>query len=149
MTAWTTISESDLEDYQVAALVEALRTAALGSSQDDPFSEIASDRIAYIRNRIAGRVTLSGTANTVPPELKAQTCWLILESMNNRLGIEPNQSQRDMIKRAYDDLKIAGTKDFAVSSADDAETPEVETGGGFSLANTPTGTITRQDMAGL
>ena len=150
MTAWLTIKAADLEDYQVSALVEALRSAALGSNQADPFDAIAADRIAYIRNRIAGRVSLSGTASTVPPELKTCACWLILEAMLSRLSMDPEQQQERMISRAYKDLDIAGTPSFPITAPDDAA-PEadVQSGGSISVVTSPYNQPTRHSMDGL
>jgi hypothetical protein len=128
-TAWTTIAVEDLNDYLVAAQMTALRESALADGQADPFTNIMHARCNYVRNRIAGRVDLSATAYAVPPELKTQTCLLIIEAMQGRIpSLSLTEDQRRQIARAYDDLKIAGTTDFPISTATDAATPETEGG---------------------
>jgi hypothetical protein len=122
-----TIAVADLNDYLVAAQMTALRTAALGSGQSDPFTNAMHDRCNYVRNRIAGRVQLSATAYAVPPELKTQTCYLVIEAMQTRLPVlRLTEDQRTAVRRAYDDLAIAGTDDFPISTATDAQDPDVQ-----------------------
>ena len=149
MTAWVSIQASDLDDYQASALVDALRNAALGSDQADPFAALAADRITYIRNRISGRVRTSATPNTVPPELKTCACWLILEAMLGRLGMNPEDIQGKQITRAYRDLEIAGTVDLPISAADDAAQEDVQAGGAMSIVTIPHKQPNRQSMDGL
>jgi hypothetical protein len=53
MPRWVTITTDDLNDTKVAALVDALRTAALAVGQDDPVDEIIADVISRIRAEVA------------------------------------------------------------------------------------------------
>ncbi|MDD4736632.1 MAG: hypothetical protein PHP44_11075 [Kiritimatiellae bacterium] len=149
MTAWVTITASDLEDHQASALVDALRNSALGSDQADPFDTLAAGRIAYIRNRISGRVRVSATPNTVPLELKTCACWLIIQTMMGRLQMNPEKVQQDQIDQAYRDLKIAGTEELPITAADDAVQAEVQTPGAISVVTTPHRQPTRHSMDGL
>jgi len=146
-TAWITIAVADLNDYLLGAQMTALRTAALAVGQADPFTNVMHDRCNYVRNRIAGRVQLSVTAYTVPPELKAQACLLIIEAMQNRLAVLAlSDDQRASIARAYKDLDIAGTEALPISTATDAAEAEVEGGGSPSVtAKTLTYNRTSQD----
>jgi hypothetical protein len=149
MSAWVTITADDLRDYLVAAQVTALRTAALGSGQADPFTRTMQDRCNYVRNRISNRISISATAYAVPPELRTQTCMLIIEAMQPRLLLPLSKDQTTAIARAYDDLKIAGTKELPISTPDDALTPEVQTAAGVEVASSITRKATRDTLAGL
>jgi hypothetical protein len=149
MPAWVTIAVSDLRDYLVDAQLNALRTAALGSGQADPFTKTMQDRCNYVRNRIAKRISLSATAYAVPPELKTTACVLIIEAMQTRLPLPLSDDQKRMIDRAYKDLDIAGTEDLPISTPDDAETPDVQAPGGPEIASSTTRQATRASLGGL
>lgn len=135
MSAWIVITAAHLDDYLVAAQVDALQSAALASGQSDPFTNVMHDRANYVRNRISQRITVSETSYAVPPELKSQTCWLIIEAMQNRLGLALEEDQRNMVRRAYSDLDIAGTEKLPISTPDDATTPTVQSGGGVAIVS--------------
>lgn len=150
--AWIVLVVTDLDDYLVAAQRVALSTVALNTSpaQTDPFGRVMPDVANYVRNRIAGRVQLSATANAVPPELRKQTAYLIIEGMQTRLGLELTEDQVRQIQRAYKDLDIAGTKEFPISEAPDATTPSVQQdSGGIQIANSTTRTASRDNLDGL
>lgn len=150
MASWLTITESDLRDYLVAGQLAALQNAALGGGQTPPFERIMPDRVMYVRNRIAGRVKVSATPLTIPPELKTQTALLTIEALSVRLsiGLELTEDQKTMIKRAYADLDIAGTEDFPISDADDAIEAPVQSPGGIAWGG-PKRRATRDNLRGL
>lgn len=151
MTSWLTIAVADLEDYLLEPQMTALRTVALADGQADPFTKVMQDRCNYIRNRIAGRVQISATAYAVPPELKSQTCLLIIEAMQPRLAVLPlTEDQKTLIATAKKDLDIAGTSDLPISSPTDPTDVEAQSGSGHvSVVRKPTTVLTRDDMAGL
>jgi hypothetical protein len=128
MSNWIVITAADLNDYNVAQMMDTLREEALAEGQADPFDKLMHDRCRYIQNRISQRVQISATAYAVPPELKTCACWLIIEAMSTRLSIaiELTRDQRTAIDRAYKDLDIAGTKDLPISTADDAAPAAVQ-----------------------
>lgn len=125
MSAWITIAVSDLNDYMVAAQVSALRTAALGSGQTDPFSRVMADIVERIRFKIqsCGANQLSATPQTIPPELKWAACYLILEAMQTRIpALKLTEDQKTQVDRAVTQLdRIADCKD-KVTQPDDPVT---------------------------
>jgi hypothetical protein len=88
MPAWTVIELAHLDTAKAAALVEALRTAALGDDQEDPLPGIITDSVLRIRQEIAagGRVRLSATPGSVPPSLKRLALRMILREGQSRLN---------------------------------------------------------------
>lgn len=148
---WIVITAEDMNAYQVGAMMDALRTAALADGQTDPFAETMHDRCNYIRNRISGRTQISSTPYTIPPELKSQACLLILEAMQPRLpGLNLSEDHKTQIARAYKDLDIAATEDFPVSVPADAETPLVKGGkGSLTIVSQTTNHVTREAFSGL
>lgn len=152
MSTWHVITRDDLKRYIVDPQLSAILTAALGSGQDDPFTETMQDRCNYVRSRISGRVTLSQTPYAVPPELVQAAALLVIESLFIRLaiGMAMTEDQVRMIARAYRDLDIAGTSDLAISIADDAVAPNVASNaGGVTVVRRPAGVHTRSDYEGL
>lgn len=149
--AWNVIVVGDLSDYLVADQLTALREAALGEGQDDPFTRLMHDRCNYVRNRISQRIQISQTPYAVPPELKTCACMLIIEVMSVRLSvaIELTEDQKTLVKRAYDDLDIAGTDKFPISTPDDPVQPAVQSGGGVRVVNKTTRHATSDTMKGL
>jgi hypothetical protein len=125
-TLWIVITAADLDDALVGAKASAIRTAALASGQADRFDNVMHARSNYVRNRIAGRCSLSATAYAVPPELKTQTCLLIIEQLQTVFpSLRLSDDQKNTISRAYKDLDIAGTVDFPISTATDAAAADV------------------------
>lgn len=151
MSAWIVIAATDLDDYLVGAQMTALRSSALAAGQADPFTAVMHDRANYVRNRLAGRVRISETDYAVPPELKGQTCLLIVEAMQGRLPVlKLTEDQRRQVERAYRDLDIAGTVDLPISEPDDPIEADVQQGAtNASIVSKPTRVFTRDDMQGL
>lgn len=148
--AWPVIVVGDLNDYQVGAIMDALRTAALADGQADPFDNIMHDRCNYVRNRISKKIQISLTPYAVPPELKTCACWLIVEAMQTRLpGLSLSEDQKSQISRAYKDLDIAATEDLPISVPTDPVTPAVSTGVGFEQISKPTRKASRTKLDGL
>jgi hypothetical protein len=148
--AWNVMASSDLNDYQVAAMMTALRESALADGQADPFTAIMHDRANYIRNRISKKIQISATAYAIPPELKTCACWLIIEAMQTRLpGLSLSEDQKSQISRAYKDLDIAATVDLPISDPTDPVTPAVSSGQGFEQVSTPTRKTSRTKLDGL
>lgn len=114
MTLWIVITAADLDAVAGDTVAEALRTA-MGT----PFADVMRDRVNYVRNRISGRVDVSATALSVPPELRSQTAALICEALYPRLMLDIPEALKNIIARAYKDLDIAGTIDFPISAASD------------------------------
>jgi len=148
---WQTITAADLDDYNVAAMMTALRTKGLRAGQSDPFASLMQDRCNYVRNRIADRILISATPYAVPPELVTDTIYLIIEAMSTRLSmaLELTADQVRMIARAYADLDIAGTPKLRITAPDDPETPNVQAPGGISVTTTTNRKWTREQMNGL
>lgn len=122
MQPWVVITIADLEDYLIAAQVTALRSAARGKGQTDPFPRVMADRVAYIRNRISRRISLSRTEHAVPPELKTQACLLIIEAMLGRIPmLELTDDQIRRLTDAKRDLDLAAKDDFPISMPDDPQ----------------------------
>ncbi|MFH0878556.1 MAG: hypothetical protein V2A34_02475 [Lentisphaerota bacterium] len=150
MAAWVVITAGHLQDYLVGAQMSALRRAALGSGQTDPFERVMQDRCNYVRTRISSKAMISATPYAVPPELKTCAAMLIIESMQGRIpALKLSEDQKNMITRAYKDLDIAGTKDLPVSDPDDPATAAVQTGGGIEVASVGTRRATRSTLDGL
>lgn len=151
MAAWTVILPADLNRFMVGAQVNALRSAALASGQADPASDTIRDKANYVRARIGGRVRLSATALSVPPELIEHVCMLVLETLSGRLpGLALSQDQVSRITRIYRDLDIAGKDEFPVTKADDPETMDADSStGSIKIVTTGTAANSRTKMNGI
>lgn len=152
MSAWITITAEDLNDYQVGAQVEALRTAALADNQADPFDNIAADVITRMRAEIQGHPSnrVSATAGTIPPDLKWVGCWLILEAMQTRLpGLELTEEQKRMIDDAHDYLKRVAKGEVPIETPNDPIAATVQTSSGIYVANSSTKAAGRNNLSGL
>ncbi|HEX7860820.1 MAG TPA: hypothetical protein VF773_10865 [Verrucomicrobiae bacterium] len=150
--SWTTIEDSDLEDAKIAALVTALRTAALGSTQTDPFENVRTNVILQIRAEIASsqKWQLDSDENKVPRDLKSLACRMVYRELATRLQeplTEDEQKERD-----YDNetLKAIREGKRAVASTDSPlEAPEVQVGSGVQVVSSTTVLTTREKMSGL
>lgn len=87
-TSWITLTPEQLDTAKAAALVAALRTAALGENQPDPVPEIITNVTARIRMEIAagGRTVLDADATKLPPSLKSLGLRMVLREAQSRLN---------------------------------------------------------------
>lgn len=154
MSAWVTIAESDLNDYLAGAQMDALKSAALAGGQTDPFARVMPDVVARVRAKVLACVRnhVSATANSVPPSLKAQTIWLVIQAMQLRLAIALRLTvdQKAAIDTAEKDLDAVAKCELVVETPDDPLDPSpVQQGGGVSLVSAATRNFTRDNMDGL
>ena len=153
MTAtWIVITATDLEDYVVAAQLAALRNAALGDSQEDPFVLVMPPVAARVRAEIQGcpRNKVSSVANSVPPALKGETCYLILERLQTRIpSLRLTDDQKELIKDARDYLKRISLCQVPIEQPDDIQETNVQKSGGVELASSTTRQATRTKLDGL
>jgi hypothetical protein len=150
--SWTTIEESDLEDAKVAALVTALRTKALGTTQTDPFENIRQNVILNIRAEIASsnKWQLDIDENKVPRDLKSLACRMIYREMATRLQ-EPLSA--DEVREEQNDNEILKAIREGKRAVAATETPlvadEVQSGSGVEVVTQTTVLTTRDKMSGL
>lgn len=86
--SWITLTVEQLDTAKAAALVDALRTAALRDGQGDPLPEIITAVTARIRMEIAagGKTILSADPAKVPPSLKSLALRMVLREGQSRLN---------------------------------------------------------------
>jgi hypothetical protein len=157
MSTWVTIAADDLRDYTVAAKLTALRTAALGSGQSDPFANVMEDVINTIRVQIQSKYPnhVSETALSIPPEMKTHVCWLIIRAMQARLpGLNFTPAEEQMIEAAQEYVDRVARGIYTVSKADDPELPrDVQNNTGVERVTPTTDTtirpVTRTTLGGL
>jgi hypothetical protein len=103
-TTWIVIQDEDLDDYLVGAQMDALRSAALATGQDNPFDRVMPDVAARIRAEVRACRSnqVSALPNSIPPDLKTYACYLIIEAMTVRLsiGISLTDDQRTQCSEA-------------------------------------------------
>lgn len=93
---WSPITEADLLARKMAPLLNALRTAALASGQEDPVDAVIPDVVARIRTKVASCATnlVDSTAGTIPDGLKALACRMIIREAKGRLEMELTEDER-------------------------------------------------------
>jgi hypothetical protein len=156
-TAWVVLVIEDINARMAAPQVVALQSAALATSQVQPFTAVMPDVVRRVRQYIASnpRNRLSQTENSIPPELKGTTCWLILQEMAARLSIaiKLSDDQKEEIKRANDDLdKLRNIVApwLLISQPDDPEeNPEIRLSGNATVLRSTTRKVTRESMAAI
>lgn len=124
---WISITVGHLDTAKAAALVTALRTAALGNGQADPLLEIIDSVTARIRMEIAagGRTRLSVDSTKIPPSLKSLALRLVIADGQQRLNIgnalELSEDDREAIRRDIRLLERIAKGEITVESPDDPE----------------------------
>lgn len=153
MSTWIVITVDDLNAYLVAAQVAALRTAALGSGQADPFTVALPDIAARIRTEIQGCRSneVSATPNSIPPELKSYACHLMLEAMQTRIpGLHLTAEQKTQANEARKYLARIASCEVPISQPGDPLIPaDVQRGGTIQVATNTTRRATRDSLHGL
>ncbi|MFA5263063.1 MAG: hypothetical protein WC378_04505 [Opitutaceae bacterium] len=144
-TPWITLSVEQLATAKAAALVDALRTAALGDGQDDPLPEILSGVVTRIRAEIAagGRTRLDVSPTKLPPSLKALALRMALREAQSRVnagGALPlSDDEKEEWRQDLRYLERIAKGEITVEESDSPETaPTVQ-------ASTPSPLITARD----
>lgn len=130
---WSTITIADLNTAKASALVEALRSAALGDGQADPLPEIIANVVARIRAEIAagGRTALDVDPAKLPPSLKSLALRMVLREGQSRLnaaGALPlSDDEREEWRQDVRYLERIAKGEIAIeSSATPEPTPTVQ-----------------------
>ena len=161
--AWVVITVDDLYSRLVAGQTDALRNAALGQNQsgsndsDSVFNAVMPDTVRRIRQYIASnpRNRLSQTENSVPPECKWMTVWLVLQDMIGRLSIalplnDDQKRQVDSANRDLDRLREIQAPWLAISTPVDPETdPELSVGVPATVVRADPRTMTKCSLRAL
>lgn len=154
-TIWKAVTEADMQRTCMSPMLDALRQEVLAVGQADPLTGAIEDAVAETRAAVEScdeNVAASDTT-TVPPSLRAATCWIALAYLQKRIStLRLTQDQKDEIEEARGILKEVAACDRAVARASDplAE-PDVQRGGGATVVD-PDETVrttTRGQMDGL
>lgn len=152
MSTWLLLTPADLNDYLVAPQVAALRAAALGDGQTDPFLRVMPDVAHRIRAEIQGcpRNRVSALPNSIPPDLKAIACLLILEALQARIpGLCLTSEQKILIADGRDYLKRISQGRVPIEAPEDPETSTVQASGGLERAACSCPRTGRANLSGL
>lgn len=153
MSNWIALTSEDLDDTKVAALMNALRSSALGATQDDPWEEIIATVVARIRAEVGQceRNTVDSDSAKIPASLKRLACRMAIFEMMGRLQMALSDDERDE-RRSDERLLVRISKcELAVEQPDTATAPEVQRTGGIEIVSTtPTARrATRASLRGL
>lgn len=151
-TAWIVLTEGDLDNYLVAAQAAAVKTAALGAGQTNTFDSVMPDVAKFIRYKISSCATasLSGTANSIPPELKWVGVMLLLEAVQGRIpSLKLSDDQKTRLGRAYSALDRVANCDDEVSTPEDPIVPDVQRASAVEVVRSTRRTRTVDSMRGL
>ncbi len=142
MARWISITIADLNNAKIAALVDALRTAALEAGQAERSAEIIQRVIDRVRRKIAScrQNRLDSDLTTIPQGLKDDVTKLIIADLKNALEEDLTTAETTELSRINTDLnRIASCQDV-VEQPDDAIDAPVQ-----STAGTPSvGDVVRQ-----
>lgn len=151
--AWIVPTIADLDNYLAAPAMVALKTAALGAGQANPFLEVMPSVCGRIRDEIRGCKTnvVSATENAIPPGLKMIACLLIIEAMQGRLpGVELTEGQADMLKDGRRYLERISQCDVPIATPEDPEAvPSVQSATAGVIVTARDRQATRRTMRGL
>jgi hypothetical protein len=152
MSRWVAITAEDLNDTKVAALMDALRTAALGSGQSDPSDQIILDVTSRIRAEVAScsQNVLDIDETKIPRDLKRLACRMVVREMQSRLQESLNADERTEQENDLRYLERIAKCELKVAEPDDPQTDsEVQQKGGVEVVTKSTVQTTREQMNGL
>lgn len=142
MSQWISITIADLNNAKIAALVDALRTAALAAGESERSAEIIQRVVDRVRRKIAScrQNRLDADLATIPQGLKDDVIKLIIADLKNALEEDLTSAETSELSRINSDLnRIASCQDV-VEQPDDAIDAPVQ-----STAGTPSvGDVVRQ-----
>ena len=151
--AWIVLTTDDLREYLLAPQLTALQTAAKGIGQGNPFDAIMPAVAGRIRIEIQGcksnRVSL--TANAIPPSLKTEAAYLILEQMALRIpSLKFTDGQQKAADNARDLLRRLASCDVPIEKPlDPLDPPNVQAASAVELVRSTARIITAKTMSGI
>ena len=151
MPNWESITIANLNEAKVAALVDALDTAALGDSQTGRAAALIQTVVDEIRRKIESnpRNSLDADVTTIPKGLKQMAVEMTLASMKNALEIPLTDDERTALANHRTNLnRIAEGKD-TIEQPDSVAAPNSQSAGGIQLVSSRTKQATRSRMEGL
>jgi hypothetical protein len=127
MPNWTAITTANLANAKVSALVDALRTAALGVGQTDRSTEIITNVVNRIRVEVQACRTniIDSDATKIPKELLALALRLVLWDLKNALEITPTDGEKIDHTNDENFLKRIASCEIPISIADNPITAPV------------------------
>jgi hypothetical protein len=152
MSNWTNITEADLKDAKVAALVDACRTAALGAGQTDPMPNVIAGVIQRIRDEIKGcaRNVLDLDPTKIPAGLKALAARMVVREMQSRLRIQLKPDETEEWRQDVRYLERIAKCEVPVAVPDNPETsPTVQSSAPAPAMYTPTRKFSEDGQDGL
>lgn len=150
--SWSTITINDLKDTKVSALVEACRTAALGSGQADPVPNIVTNVTTRIRAEISGcaQNVLDVDTAKIPADLKSLASRMIMREAMSRIQQSLTEDEREEQRNDLRYLERIARGEVPVAVSDNPSAGgEVQKGGAIQQASTPSRKATREKLAGL
>jgi len=152
MANWTAITVSNLNNAKVSALVDALRTAALGAGQTDRSTEIIEGVVKAIRLEVQACKTNLVDADTtkIPTELRPIAVRMVLWELKNAL--EMSVTNQEEIDHGNDIkfLRRIAICEVPISTPDDPqETPTVQPAAGTPRITERARKFTRNDQEGI
>jgi len=151
MGNWITITDADLVDHKVAALVNALKTAALADEQGDPTPGLLQAVVDRVRRKVASCPSnrLDADPAKVPAGLKTLTLDLLVFALKNRLEMELSDAEKEQLRTHERDLSAIAACREAVEQPDAPVSAPVEGAGAVDLVHATQLQAGRKQTAGL
>lgn len=123
MSNWTAITEADLKDAKVAALIDAFSTAALGSGQTNPVPGVIANVVARIRSEIKGcsKNVLDADPAKIPADLKSLACRMIVRECQSRLRMPLKDDEKEEWRQDVRYLERIAACEVPVAAPDNPE----------------------------
>lgn len=149
--SWIKIREENLATYQAGKLVEAMKTKALDTGQENPIPEAIRVVVEKIRGAImAGGYSVDKDASLIPASLERDAFALIVAVAKPRLSLELKDDERTANLKALELLDKIAAGEFDVSRPDNPDAEETaQKSGGCRLVPPARGVPSRNDFNGL
>ena len=148
--SWNAITESDLLTRISGPELDGLRSAALGTGQDDPIDDAIDQVTGYVRGRIAANPTNTlGTAGTIPQSLLGAALDILVIEVSQRAAgtlIDPSNVRRDAANEARRLLADVASGKFSI---DETSGTGSQTGTGVTRPQHSDPRVTRDNLKGL
>ncbi len=137
MPLWIPITIDDLNNAKIAALVDALRTAALAVGQSERSVAIIQAVVDRVRRKISScrQNRLDANVATIPQGLKDDVVKLIIADLKNALEEDLTPAEITELSRINADLnRIAACLDVVEQPDDAIDAPVQSTAGTPSVS---------------
>lgn len=151
MSNWVTITIDGIKDRKLAALVDALRSVALGEQQPDPTPNIIAAVTERIRTevRACAKNSVDADEAKIPRSLLPEAVRMCIREMKGRLEMSLTDEELKAWDKDEENLRRVARCELAVTTPDDPSDGNIQQAQPTPITYRPRKEFSQRSQQGL